>query len=173
VLFPGVAVGAGAVVLSGSSVVTAVPPGRLFGGVPAQDLKAAAQPLTRLEVGLRAADLVREFARQLALRGLPVRCDERGGGLVVTVQHGGDEHRLVYTAVLAPAVPGGREQVLVGLADPDGCFAAAPPGATAICLDPPRVAGPLGPLGAAFREFLRKRGVRLHPRTWAYTGGWL
>lgn len=174
VLFPGVEVGAGAVVLSGSSVVTSVPPGRLFGGVPAQDLKAAAQQLTGAQVAERAHALVVEFARQLELRGRKVARDPAGEGLVVTVAHEDGPHVLAFAprAPLPQAVQG-VERVLVAVEFPDTAFAAVPADATAIGLDPPRIRGPLGPLAAAFREFLRKRGCRLHPRTWAYTGGWL
>lgn len=175
VLFPGVDIGAGAVVLSGSSVVTAVPPGRLFGGVPAADLKAAAQVLSPDEVAGRARALVVEFARQLGLRGRRVRCDESGEAVRVTVTADDGDHELAFTPT-APAACGGggvRERVVVAVTFPDECFAAVPDDVTAIALEPPRVRGPLAELAAAFREFLRKRGVRLQPRAWAYRGGWL
>jgi hypothetical protein len=83
-------------------------------------------------------------------------------------------HRLDFAPVAAFAGGGSAaEQVFVAVDFPDAAFAALPPSATAIGLAPPRIRGPLGPLAAAFREFLRKRGVRLHPRSWAYRGGWL
>lgn len=177
VLFPGVEVGAGAVILSGSSVVTSVPAGRLFGGVPATDQKAAAVQLSADEVAQRAGALVAEFARQLGLRGFAVATTEVRGGRTVTVAHQDGAHVLEFVpratfSGLSQAPPA-SERVLVAVDFADDAFATTPPGATAIGLDPPRIRGPLGPLGAAFREFLRKRGVRLHPRTWAYTGGWL
>lgn len=173
-LFPGVQVGAGAVILSGSSVVTAVPAGRLFGGVPAIDLKAAAQQLTPAQVAERAQALVAEFARQLHLRGLPVMVEPTAGGTQVTVRRDDGEHRLEFApqAAFAP-VAAAAERVLVAVEFPDAEFAGTAPNVTAIGLEPPRLRGPVGPLGGAFREFLRKRGVRLHPRAWAYTGGWL
>lgn len=177
VLFPGVEVGAGAVVLSGSSVVTAVPPGRLFGGVPATDQKAAAVQLSAEDVAQRAGVLVTEFARQLALRGFTVTTHDGGGGGVqtVAVAHQDGAHVLEFAprAAFGPMPTACVERVLVAVVFADDLFASAPANATAIALDPPRVRGPLGPLASAFREFLRKRGVRLHPRTWAYTGGWL
>ncbi|MFO1078708.1 MAG: biotin/lipoyl-containing protein [Planctomycetota bacterium] len=174
VLFPGVAVGDGAVVLSGSSVVTAVPPGRLFGGVPAVDLKAAAQNLSATEVRDRALGLVEEFARQLQLRGLAVACVREGDGASVTVRRDGRVHGLRFAPEWAVApTAAGDETIAVAVAFADAAFAATPAAVTAIGLDPPRIRGPVGPLAGAFREFLRKRGVRLHPRTWAYTGGWL
>ena len=63
--------------------------------------------------------------------------------------------------------------MLVALTFADADYTAVPSDLTAIGLEPPRVRGPLGPLAAALREFLRKRGIRLEPRSWAYTGGWL
>jgi len=174
VLFPGVQVGAGAVILSASSVVTSVGAGRLFGGVPAVDLKAAAQQLTAAELLQRATALVAEFARQLQLRGLPVIVATAGERTTVTVARADGEHRLEWAprAGFADCVAA-AELVLVALDFPDASFTAVPIITTAIGLEPPRVRGPLGPLGSAFREFLRKRGVRLHPRGWAYPGGWL
>ena len=63
--------------------------------------------------------------------------------------------------------------MLVAVSFADETMLAAPATTTTIGLEPPRLRGPLGPLAAAFREFLRKRGVRMEPRTWSYTGGWL
>lgn len=174
VLFPGVEVGAGAVVLSGSSVVTSVPPGRLFGGVPAVDLKAAAQQLSAEQVAERASGLVVEFARQLELRGHRVAVASHCGATGVQVDAATGRHVLRFAAVApVPDGPRATETVLVAVQFPDAEFLAVPDTTTAIGLAPPRVRGPLGPLAAAFREFLRKRGCRLHPRSWAYRGGWL
>lgn len=175
VLFPGVDVGAGAVIVSGSSVVTSVPAGRLFGGVPAVDLKAAAQQLSPDEVAARAAALVDEFARQLRLRGMQVQSAAHDRITAVTVTHQDGAHVLEFAkrAAFAPDAGPLAERVLVAVAFDDAAFAAVPPTTTAVGLEPPRIRGAIGPLAAAFREFLRKRGVRLHPRGWAYTGGWL
>lgn len=173
-LFPGVEVGAGAVILSGSSVVTSVPAGRLFGGVPATDRKAAAQSLTAAQTVERAVALVAEFARQLQLRGFLATLTSSPDRSILVVARDDGEHRLEFSANASFAgSPSSVERVLVAMDFPDEQFAAVPPNVTAIGLEPPRVRGPMGPLGAAFREFLRKRGCRLHPRTWAYTGGWL
>lgn len=178
VLFPGVEIGAGAVVLSGSSVVTSVPSGRLVGGVPAQDLKAAAQQLTPAQVADRARELVIEFGRQLAQRGSHATTTNEHATLRLEVVADDGLHRLEFAARAAFAAgtdagTGAVERVLVAVTFPDEAMLAAPPATTTIGLEPPRVRGPLGPLAAAFREFLRKRGCRLEPRTWAYTGGWL
>ncbi|HEX5051366.1 MAG TPA: E3 binding domain-containing protein [Planctomycetota bacterium] len=175
-VFPGVEIGAGAVILSGSSVVTSVPPARLFGGVPAVDMKAAAQVLTARELAERAVALVREFARQLQLRGLPADVETQGERTTVSVARDDGAHRLEFVPRAAFAGERGvraAETVWVAVDYDAAAFAEAPANTTAIALEPPRVRGPLGPLASAFREFLRKRGVRLHPRSWAYTGGWL
>lgn len=178
-LFPGVDVGAGAVILSGSSVVTSVPPGRLFGGVPAVDLKGAAQQLSPRELAERAAVLVAEFARQLQLRGLPAVVEKNGDHVTVSVAQDDGMHQLDFVVRAAAGIrssrshPAMRESVLVAIEFDDAAMSAVALDSTAIALEPPRVRGPLGPLASAFREFLRKRGVRLHPRGWAYTGGWL
>lgn len=174
VLFPGVEVGAGAVVLSASSVVTAVPAGRLFGGVPAVDMKAAAQQLSPGELIERAHALVSEFGRQLTLRGLPVVVTSTAGGTAIELSTPEGRRVLQFAATpTSPVVGTTVESILVAVTFPDAEFAAVPATTTAFGLEPPRVRGPLGPLAASFREFLRKRGVRCEPRAWTYPGGFL
>jgi acetyltransferase-like isoleucine patch superfamily enzyme len=174
VLFPGVSVGAGAIVLSGSSLVTSVPPGRLFGGVPAVDLKAAARPLEPAEFLERARELVREFARQLALRGRAVETVEEAAELRVRVRHEGALHLLRlaeagFTAAEVTCV----EELRVSARYPRAEWEALGAELVGLDLAAPAIRGRPGPLAEAFREFLRKRGVRLHPRSWTYSGGWL
>lgn len=171
VLFPGVEVGAGAIVLSGSSVVSSVPAGRLYGGVPARDLKAAAIALTPEQLAARAAELVREFARQLELRGRVVAVTTTAEETRVEVRDGTGVQRLQFRA--AAPFANGEPGLLVACRWPDGAWDAVPEHTAAIDLAGVRIRGPESALGAAFREFLRKRGVRLHPRAWAYRGGWL
>jgi hypothetical protein len=110
----------------------------------------------------------------MQLRGFATALAANNGGAVLTVTKDGQQH------VLELAQPGAftahgeaAESVQVAVAFPADAWQRQPATVTSIALDPPRIRGPLGPLGAAFREFLRKRGVRLHPRAWAYTGGWL
>jgi acetyltransferase-like isoleucine patch superfamily enzyme len=174
VLFPGVNMGAGSILLSGSSLVTDVPAGRLFGGVPARDLKAAAGPLSRDERREVGRGLIEEFARQLALRGRDVQIDRAADTLTATVRADGGEHRLRWLPTppaAETALP--REDVIVCPEIGDAEFAGIGAEITAIDLGAPRIRGPGGPLADALREFLRKRGVRLRPRTWTYPGGWL
>ncbi|MCA8941400.1 MAG: E3 binding domain-containing protein, partial [Planctomycetes bacterium] len=173
-LFPGVEMGEGSILLSGSSLVSSVPAGRLFGGVPAVDMKSASQPLDRDAFARVAFDLVAEFARQLGLRGRSVEVDEGADEVVVRVTEQGRTHALRASTV-APGDLGTTfaEEVRVVTAIDDAEWDDAPSDVVTIDLSAPRIQGPDGPLAAAFREFLRKRGVRLHPRSWTYRGGWL
>lgn len=172
VLFPGSEVGDGAILLSGSSLVSAVPEGRLFGGVPAHDLKAAARPLAPAAMAQVARELVLEFARQLRLRGREVAVDE--GEVVELTVTDAAVHRLAFAREKVPAPAAAVvEDVRVAVRFADGEFEALPALAVGIELAVPRIRGRQGRLADAFREFLRKRGVRLEPRTWSYRGGWL
>ena len=175
VLFPGTEVGAGAILLSGSSLVSAVPAGRLYGGVPAHDLKAAATPLSGEELAVKAKELVAEFAHQLQLRGRKAELDAGGASLQLCVQDGERRHRLRFQAEGTFAADAGRvdEDVQVAVTFRGEGFAALSATVVGIELTVPRIRGVQGPLADAFREFLRKRGVRMEPRTWSYTGGWL
>jgi hypothetical protein len=130
--------------------------------------------LTPAQVVARSRELVVEFGRQLALRGRRVATEVHDDRLRLVVTEPAGPHVLEFAPVAAwTGAPTGAEVVLVAVTADDGAIAHAPPTAAAIGLDPPRLRGALGPLGSAFREFLRKRGVRLHPRTWTYGGGWL
>ena len=115
-----------------------------------------------------------EFARQLELRGRPVACVEHGADLVLTVRSDAGIHRLTL-ADRAPSSEGSleAEEIWVATAIDDATFGAVPAERAAFDLGAARVSGPGGRLFDAFREFLRKRGVRLEPRTWTYPGGWL
>ena len=174
VLFPGVTVGRGSILLSCSSLVTDLPAGRLFGGVPATDIKAAARPLSpEQKVGL-AEKLVREFARQLELRSFDVELTDGEHGLELAVSGEEGRHYLRFAAALpidesAVAI----EDVRVGLSCDEGQWQQLPPELCAMDLGRKRLQGSPGPLGLAFREFLRKHGIRLSPRNWTYPGGWL
>jgi hypothetical protein len=143
--------------------------------VPATDLKAARRDLSAGERAELARDLVREFGRQLALRGFEVGLDEhppRDLELTVTVEAGRHRLRLGDRWIaFGPQLP--REDLWVSSSIDDETWSHAPAEVTAVDLSVPRVRGPSGPLADAFREFLRKRGVRLRPRTWTYPGGWL
>jgi acetyltransferase-like isoleucine patch superfamily enzyme len=172
-LFPGVEMGAGSILLSGSSLVTSMPEGRLFGGVPAKDLKAAKRDLRddeRVEVG---RELVQEFARQMVLRGHGMEADQRDTELRLTLRMEG--RHVIRFAKELPLGEGDLliEDIRVGLRIEDEAWERMPIEFTAIDLGKKRIRGPGGPLTDALREFLRKRGIRLEPRTWSYRGGLL
>lgn len=173
-LFPGVEMGEGSILLSGSSLVSSVPAGRLFGGVPATDLKAAAAPLSDEAFDGIARDLVVEFARQMELRGRAVTRSDAGAELRVVVRGVSADHGLrLATDRLDECDAPLAEEVRVYCRPSEAEWNGVPPEIAAIDLSAPAVRGPAGPLLDAFREFLRKRGVRLKPRAWTYRGGWL
>jgi acetyltransferase-like isoleucine patch superfamily enzyme len=172
-LFPGVRMGMGSILLSGSSLVTEVPEGRLFGGVPAKDMKAARRALGSQEKIHLSRELVQEFGRQLSLRGFD--CSEEGKGLVCHEE--GRKHCLIFSEAL-PKIPeesihGASEWILVSMDVAEEIWKSLPPEGILVDLGKKRIKGVLGPMATSFREFLRKRGVRLEPRTWTYEGGWL
>ena len=172
-LFPGVRMGKGSILLSGSSLVTDVPEGRLFGGVPAKDMKAARQPLSPQDKTRRARELELEFRRQLKLRGFD--CSEEGEGWLCQVD--GQSHRFRFVESLKE-LPGenfqnSAEWILVSMETSEELWNSFPPDGVLFDLGKKRFKGIPGPMTAAFREFLRKRGVRLEPRSWTYEGGWL
>ena len=172
-LFPGVAMGRGSILLSGSSLVTDVPEGRLFGGVPAKDMKAARRDLnSEAKIGL-ARGLLEEFVRQLQLRGLD--CSWEEDSLLCEVE--GRQHRLLFVPELsqipAERLQSAAEWILVSMDVAEQAWEGTPSEGILVDLGNKRIKGVLGPLAASFREFLRKRGVRLEPRSWTYEGGWL
>jgi len=174
VLFPGVRVGRGSILLSNSSLVTDLPEGRLFGGVPAKDIKAAARTLSATDKRALVEDLIREFGRQLSLRDLVCEIEGGAGELVLEVLDGGLRHVLRFSEQMSSqAAELVVEDLRVALRCEDEVWAALPSELSAMDLGQKRYQGKLGPLGEAFREWLRKHGVRLSPRNWTYGGGWL
>ena len=199
-LFPGSEMGDGSILLSNSVLVTAVPEARLFGGVPAKDLKSAFVELDDEQQHGIARGLVDEFARQLELRGFAVEREEGEGRAIVLSVPGaanvssasGGRAAAADVSATAAAAGGARthrlafdidlpsaeaelcaEDLRVGVRCDDASFDALPPELCAFDLGAKRARGTQGPLADAFREFLRKRGLRLEPRTWSYFGGWL
>jgi hypothetical protein len=166
--------GPGSILLSGSSLVSNVPEGRFFGGVPAADIKSAARTLSHEDFVTLAGRQVAEFARQMELRELEVETSELEGELRVAIRREGALHVLRFGAdALADLDEDPAEELRVYTSIEPKAFEAEDPERCAIDLRRPAIRGRSGPLADAFREFLRKRGVRLHPRTWTYGGGWL
>ncbi len=180
-LFPGSHVEAGAVVLSNSSVVGRVTLGRMFGGVPAIDMKAACRPMpesSRKRVGIR---LLSTFAELILGHGRSARLlnSNKTNDQVAWLF---EEERQAAIIVLRFAdgiwdIPktdglGSAEIILLqldGMPESHGEY----PNALTIDLRARQVEGQSGPCGESFREHLRKRGIRLRPGGWTYAGGWI
>lgn len=173
-LFPGVTMGDGSILLSNSALVTSLPPGRVFAGSPAQDLKAAREDVDGARRLTLAQRIVRDFAAALRARGRDVSLEEDGSNIRITVRDGAALHVVHFSEVLdleQRAVV--AEDLRVALCCEAAMLASLPPELCAIDLMGKAIHGRFGPLGAALREFLRKRGIRLEPRTWTYPGGWM
>ncbi len=178
-LFPGSRVGKGAIVLSNSSVVGQVTEGRLFGGVPARDLKAACRPLDESARRRIATDMLESFVSLLQARGHGVEAwnQEEQKGWVVEAE--GRSAVLLYRADagewMLPRHDGLNEceLVLVQLQGMPWMPEERPAGVVAIDLDAREIRGTPGPLSDSLREHLRKRGLRLRPGGWTYRGGWI
>ncbi|MCA8970398.1 MAG: E3 binding domain-containing protein [Planctomycetes bacterium] len=173
-LFPGVTMGEGSILLSNSALVTSLPAGRVYAGSPAQDLKAAREAIDDKRRLALAQRIVRDFAVALAARGFETRFEEHGDTMHLRVLDGDASHDLWFSERLDTSE---RELVVedlrVGLECEDAAFEALPSELCGFDLVKKRVRGELGELGKALREFLRKRGIRLEPRTWTYRGEWL
>lgn len=175
VLFPGVTVGEKSIVLSNSTVVTDVPPGRLVGGIPAADIKAAVRPLSPEQVGVKALELVRAFVARLDAGGKVEVGNEEidGDWLTWSFKGGGSRSQLLFavageTAPLPPAAGGVARVVCVLNQTPE-----LAPGDACVSLLGKTFCGQPGLLSNSLREFARKRGIRLEPRCWTYDSGWL
>ena len=164
VVYAGCRVGEGAIVASGSYVVSDVPPGKLAIGVPARVAGDASRPLDRrrqVELGRRLLDDLRELleARGVEVAGL----DGDGHGFRV-----GGVAVLFAPRLEGPgALPAGKSVALAleyAGGDP-------PPGSAVIDLLARRLHGGGGEVLDSVREFLRKRGIRLEPGPWRYPGG--
>jgi acetyltransferase-like isoleucine patch superfamily enzyme len=174
VLFPGVKIGEGAVVLSNSTVVTDVRPGRLVGGVPAVDIKAAALPMSPDAVAAKAIEIVRAFVARIEAGGRVDVGDEGNSGHWLTWEFTdrGVQSQLIFTvhpdAPLPQPLPG-LSRVVCVLGDlPD-----LDPTDAGVSLLRKKFVGSPGLLSNSLRESMRKRGIRLSPRCWTYESGWL
>jgi acetyltransferase-like isoleucine patch superfamily enzyme len=171
IVYAGCRIGRGAIVASNSYVVSDIHPGRLAIGVPARDAGAARRDLSRsqqLELLYRMLDELHEQLRlqehdatllEGPLRGLRLRTGE-GRALVVALERldgpvdlpaGGIEETVVLALELEP----GR----------------VPDGYVVFDLLQKRIHGESSPLVDSVREFCRKRGIRLEPGPWRFSGG--
>ncbi len=180
-LFPGSYVEAGAVVLSNSSVVGRVTGSRMFGGVPAIDMKAACRPMSeasRKRVGTR---LLSTFAELILGHGRSARLlnSKKANDQVAWLFD--EEHQPAFIVLRfdsgfwdIPKADGLENAEIIflqidGMPETHGEY----PSALRIDLTARQVEGQSGPCGESFREHLRKRGIRLRPGGWTYSGGWI
>lgn len=174
VLFPGVHVGEKSIVLSNSTVVTDVDPGRLVGGIPAVDIKAAALPMSRDAVAAKALEIMRAFVARLDAGGRVEVGDEETTGewQTWTFQSKGVQSQLLFTTVQGAELPAplpGLARVVCVL----GSLPDLEPAAAGVSLLEKTFVGMPGLLSNSLREAMRKRGIRLEPRCWTYDSGWL
>ena len=175
VIFPGITVEDGAVVGSNSNVMARVARETYVCGVPARLVGPAKKTLSAERRHGLAKGVVADFVAQLALSGHEAELDSCDGfetGAVIVNGHA--RLRLLFTdtldaAALAAAAAGFEETVVLCL---DAGTQPTPGGPIAVIdLLKKRFDGRAGILSDSAREFLRKRGIRLEPRTWTYRGG--
>ncbi len=180
-LFPGSVVEKGAVVLSNSSVIGHVDKGRMFGGVPAKDMKAACRPMNEESRRRVAEDILESFLELVRGHGKSVEELGVSGDL--------GQRTWVFEAENSPAllllregagvfdIPrgDGLDHAEIVLVQIDGMPTSIPDhrACTSIGLRQRQIDGEGRVLAASFREHLRKRGIRLRPGGWTYPGGWI
>ncbi len=161
VLYAGSRIGAEAIVASNSYVVGEIPAGAFAIGVPAKATGSSSHKLSdarRLELARRMIDDLHEL---LALRGHAVSAIEEGDPRGFEI----DGTRVAFT----PSYRGGVEAPAVILAlDVRGDVT---DGIAVVDLVGRRVHGSGGVVLDSVREFCRKRGIRLEPGPWSYSGG--
>lgn len=171
IVYAGCRIGRGAVVGSGSYVITDIPPGAMAIGVPAKASGHASRTLGRAQQVALARRLVDDLHELLALRGHAVRRlaeagvhglaveDPEAGGAVVFAERfsGGD-----------PLPETGGETVVLALEFAGGEL---PAGCAVLDLLAKELHGEGGILLDSVRELCRKRGIRFAPGPWRYRGG--
>lgn len=164
-VLPGVVVGAGAVVMSNSTVTGPVPPECMAAGVPATVTRRGLRrelPAAAKDEAVRA--VLREFAGQLAFKGCTVRA--RGDALEVGLADG-TRRTVIFLPHEAQEPHGAQAAPAPGSV----VLAFGPlPGADAGCavfdLAAREFSGPQDRLVHELRNFLRRRGLRFAPFAW-------
>jgi acetyltransferase-like isoleucine patch superfamily enzyme len=166
VVYAGCRIGREAIVGSNSYVVTNIPAGKLAMGVPAQVVVSASRPLSPERQSAVLAQMLADLRELLELRGHDVTEAEGGFSLLrdgtTSVVLAVDE---VGVEFVQPAADG--EVVVLTLR-----LAGEPPAGCAVLdLLERRLHGEGGIVLDSVREFCRKRGIRLDPGPWRYSGG--
>ncbi len=179
VVFPGVTIGDGAVVGNNSSVLSDVPSGYYVVGVPARRIGKAARTLDADRRAALAREMLHEFLRHLSLHGVPIEeIPATSFAMAHRVRHRSGSAILLFSEQARPEdiehlchAKAEEEIVCTFLEWQAETERLLHPQVTLIDLIGKRLKGPGGPLTETLREFLRKRGIRLRPRTWTYRGG--
>ena len=161
VLYAGCRIGAESIVASNSYVVGDIPAGSFAIGVPAKVTGSSSHKVSdsrRLEIARRMIDDLHEL---LALKGHAVSAISEGDprGFEVEGTH------VLFTPAFRAA---GAAPAVVLTLEIQGDVAE---GIAVIDLVRRRVHGSGGVVLDSVREFCRKRGIRLEPGPWTYTGG--
>ncbi|MBF0312066.1 MAG: acyltransferase [Oligoflexia bacterium] len=175
-IFPGVTIEDGAVVGSNSNVMSKVSAETYYCGVPAKALGPAKKTYSPERQYKIATDLVLDFIKQLTLLKYNVEV-LRGGydEINCTVTLDQKKMKLIFRKVieidqLHEVIDQSDETLYI-------CLSAMPSHLqnvekiAVIGLLEKKIIGTSGLLTNTLREFLRKRGIRLIPKTWSYRGG--
>jgi acetyltransferase-like isoleucine patch superfamily enzyme len=176
-VFPGVKIEDGAVVGSNSSVMSRVLANTYNVGVPARKIGLAKKEFSPERRLMVARGVMNDFIETLRLQGIEIHSENTEKAILLDVSHREGTGRVVLVDNLQPedakvfAIKQ-QETVFCFLHAPEGAFTdKSDPAWVMIDLIKKTISQPGGILTATLREFLRKRGIRLSPRTWSYQGG--
>jgi acetyltransferase-like isoleucine patch superfamily enzyme len=169
VVYAGCRLGREAIVASNSYVVSDIPAGQLAIGVPAKAVGVSARSVPRARQPQLVRRLLDDFRELLELRGVDVAA---GSDHSVAVRVDGTTSLVLFAekvdAKFEPPETDG--EVVVLTLDLAG---EPPPGCAVLDLVARRVYGEGGDVLDSVRELCRKRGIRLEPGPWRYSGGLL
>jgi acetyltransferase-like isoleucine patch superfamily enzyme len=170
VVYAGCRIGAEAIVASNSYVVGDVPPGAFAIGVPAKTTGSARHTLSRprqVELGRRMIDDLHEL---LALGGHAVSAIGEGEARGFEVDVDGRAVNIFFVPAFRGAedLPSVASETVVLTLEVRG--ADLPDGTAALDLLGRRLHGGGGAMLEFVREFCRKRGIRVEPGPWRYSG---
>lgn len=169
-IYAGTRVGAGSIVMSNSYVISGVPPGKLAAGVPAKVIRDAVRPLDRKRQIEIVHTMIREYRELLVRKGHEVRDFGSGSAPGFVVKTGGRRFTLLFQEACANLDMNGEES------DESVAWTLETGqenemGSVVMDLLAKRILGAGGIFVESTREFLRKRGIRLEPGPWRYSGG--
>lgn len=169
-IYAGVRVGLGSIVLSNSNVVSNIPPGKLAGGVTARVLRDARRPLDRQRQVALVHGMMREYRELLQHKGHQVSEFTLDPVPSFEVAHKGKQFQLLFMDRRSDSGyrPEATDESVIWSFETanldlnqDFRF---------MDLLGKTIVGH-GLFTESTREFLRKRGIRLEPGPWRYSGG--